>query len=90
MTAFENFATQFITLNNVKERQISNLLQTTYENSNNLIVVDDNDAETQHRAKKNENELKNDDYYEHTDSSENEEKSMQKVETKNEIIVLSD
>jgi folate-dependent phosphoribosylglycinamide formyltransferase PurN len=65
------------------------LLQTTNENSNDLIVVNDNDAETQHRAKKNEIELKNDDY-EHTDSSENEEKSMQKVETKNEIIVLSD
>jgi hypothetical protein len=46
MTAFENFATQFITLNNVKERQISNSLQTTDENSNDLIIVDDNDAKT--------------------------------------------
>jgi len=46
MTAFENFTTQFITFNNVKERQILNSLQTTDENSNNLIVVDDNDTKT--------------------------------------------
>jgi len=46
MTAFENFTTQFIILNNVKERQISNMLQTTDENLNDLIIVDDNDAET--------------------------------------------
>jgi septal ring factor EnvC (AmiA/AmiB activator) len=89
MTAFENFATQFIILNNVKERQILNLLQAINENSNDLIIVNDNDAKTRHKTKKNENELKNDDY-EHIDSSENEEKSMQKVEMKNKIIVLSD
>jgi len=44
MTAFENFITQFITFNNVKERQILNSLQITDENLNDLIKVNDNDA----------------------------------------------
>jgi hypothetical protein len=45
MIAFENLIIQFIIFNNVKERQISNFLQTINENSNNLIEVNNNDAE---------------------------------------------
>jgi len=62
MTAFQNFATEFVTFSTVKEREIQNLIHAIKFNSNNLIIVENDDAEMCYEAKKNEKKLQHDEY----------------------------
>ncbi len=62
MTAFQNFATEFITFSTVKEREIQNLIHAIKFNSNDLIIVENDDAEMCYEAKKNEKKLQHDEY----------------------------
>ncbi len=57
MTAFQNFATEFVILSTVKEREIQNLIHAINSNLNNLIIVENDDAEIRYEAKKNEKKL---------------------------------
>jgi len=62
MTAFQNFATEFVILSTVKEREIQNLIHAINSNLNNLIIVENDDAEMRYEAKKNEKKLQHDEY----------------------------
>jgi len=62
MTAFQNFATEFITFLTVKEREIQNLIHTINSNLNDLIIVENDDAKMCYKAKKNEKKLQHDEY----------------------------
>ncbi len=63
MTAFQNFATEFVTLSTVKEREIQNSIHAINSNLNNLIIVENDDAEMcYYEAKKNEKKLQHDEY----------------------------
>jgi len=62
MTAFQNFATEFITFLTVKEREIQNSIHVIKSNSNDLIIVENDDAEMCYEAKKNEKKLQHDKY----------------------------
>ena len=56
MTAFQNFATEFVTFSTVKEWEIQNLIHAINSNLNDLIIVENDDA------KKNEKKLQHDEY----------------------------
>ncbi len=62
ITAFQNFATEFVTLSTVKEREIQNSIHAINSNSNDLIIVKNDDAEMCYEAKKNEKKLQHDKY----------------------------
>ncbi len=62
ITAFQNFATEFITFLTVKEREIWNLIHIINSNSNNFIIVENDDAEMCYEAKKNKKKLQHDEY----------------------------
>jgi len=62
MTAFQNFATEFITFSTIKEREIQNLIHVINFNSNNLIIVENDDTEMRYEVKKNEKKLQHDEY----------------------------
>jgi len=63
ITAFQNFATEFVTLSTVKEREIQNSIHAINSNLNNLIIVENNDAEMcYYEAKKNKKKLQHDEY----------------------------
>ncbi len=62
MTAFRNFATEFVTFSTVKEWEIQNSLHAINSNSNDLIIVENDDAEMCYEAKKNEKKLQHDEY----------------------------
>ena len=63
MTAFQNFATEFVTLSTVKEREIQNSIHAINSNLNNLIIVENDDAEMcYYEAKKNKKKLQHDEY----------------------------
>ncbi len=62
MTAFQNFATEFVTFSTVKEREIQNSIHAINFNSNDLIIVENDDAEMCYEAKKNEKKLQHDEY----------------------------
>ncbi len=62
MTTFQNFATEFVTFSTIKEREIQNLIHAINSNSNNLIIVENDDAEMCYEAKKNEKKLQHDEY----------------------------
>jgi len=62
MTAFQNFATEFVTFSTVKEREIQNSIHAINSNLNNLIIVENDDAEMCYEAKKNEKKLQHDEY----------------------------
>jgi len=62
MTAFQNFATQFITFSTVKDREIQNSIHAINSNLNDLIIVENDDAEMRYEAKKNEKKLQHDEY----------------------------
>ncbi len=62
MTAFQSFATEFITFLTVKEWEIQNLIHTINSNLNDLIIVENDDAEMCYEAKKNEKKLQHDEY----------------------------
>ncbi len=62
MTAFQNFATEFVTFLTVKEREIQNSIHAINFNLNDFIIVENNDAEMCYEAKKNEKKLQHDEY----------------------------
>jgi len=62
MTAFQNFTTEFVTLSTVKEREIQNSIHAINSNSNDLIIVENDDAEMCYEAKKNEKKLQQNEY----------------------------
>ncbi len=62
MTAFQSFTTKFITFSTVKEREIQNLIHAINSNSNDFIIVENDDAEMCYEAKKNEKKLQHDEY----------------------------
>ncbi len=62
MTAFQNFATEFVTFSTVKEWEIQNSIHAINSNSNDFIIVENNDAEMCYEAKKNEKKLQHDEY----------------------------
>jgi len=62
MTAFQNFTTEFVTLSTVKEREIQNSIHAINSNLNDLIIVENNDAEMRYEAKKNKKKLQHDEY----------------------------
>ncbi len=62
MTAFQSFATKFITLSTVKEWEIQNSIHTINSNSNDFIIVENDDAKMCYEAKKNEKKLQHDEY----------------------------
>ena len=62
MTAFQNFTTEFITFSTVKEREIQNSIHAIKSNLNDLIIVENDDAEMCYEAKKNEKKLQHDEY----------------------------
>ncbi len=62
MTAFQNFATQFITFSTIKDREIQNSIHAINSNLNDLIIVENDDAEMRYEAKKNEKKLQYDEY----------------------------
>jgi len=62
MTAFQNFATEFVTFSTVKEREIQNSIHAINSNLNNLIIVENDDAEMHYEAKKNKKKLQHDEY----------------------------
>ncbi len=61
ITAFQNFATEFVTFLTVKEQEIQNLIHAINFNSNDLIIEND-DAKMCYEAKKNEKKLQHDEY----------------------------
>ncbi len=62
MTAFQSFATKFITLSTVKEWEIQNSIHAINFNSNDFIIVENDDAEMCYETKKNEKKLQHDEY----------------------------
>ncbi len=62
MTAFQNFATEFIILSTVKEREIQNSIHAINSNLNDFIIVENDDAEMCYEAKKNDKKLQHDEY----------------------------
>ena len=62
MTAFQSFTTKFITFSTVKEWEIQNSIHAINSNSNDLIIVENDDAEMCYEAKKNEKKLQHDKY----------------------------
>ena len=62
MTAFQNFATKFVTFSTVKEWEIQNSIHAINSNSNDLIIVENDDAEMCYEAKKNEKKLQHNEY----------------------------
>ncbi len=62
MTAFQNFTTEFVTLSTVKEWEIQNLIHAINSNLNDLIIVENNNAEMRYEAKKNKKKLQHDEY----------------------------
>ena len=62
MTAFQNFATKFIILSTVKEREIQNSIHAINSNLNDFIIVENNDAKMCYEAKKNEKKLQHNEY----------------------------
>jgi len=54
MTAFQNFTTEFIILLIVKEWEIQNLIHAINFNSNDLIIVENDDTKMYYEVKKNE------------------------------------
>ncbi len=63
ITAFQNFATEFVTLSTVKEREIQNSIHAINSNLKNLIIVENDDAEMcYYEAKKNKKKLQHDEY----------------------------
>jgi len=62
MTVFQNFATQFVTFSTVKEREIQNSIHAINSNLNDLIIVENDDAEMHYETKKNEKKLQHDEY----------------------------
>jgi len=62
MTVFQSFATEFITFSTVKEWEIQNSIHAINFNSNDLIIVENDDAEMHYEAKKNEKKLQHDEY----------------------------
>ncbi len=62
MTAFQNFTIQFIILSIIKEWEIQNLIHAINFNSNDFIIVKNDDAEMCYEAKKNEKKLQHNEY----------------------------
>ncbi len=62
MTAFQNFATEFITFLTVKEWEIQNSIHAINSNLNDFIIVENDDAKMCYEAKKNEKKLQHDEY----------------------------
>jgi hypothetical protein len=62
MTAFQNFATEFVTFSTVKEREIQNSIHAINSNSNDFIIVGNDGAEMCYEARKNEKKLQHDEY----------------------------
>jgi len=62
MTAFQNFATEFIIFSTVKEWEIQNSLHAINFNLNDLIIVENNDTKMCYKVKKNEKKLQHDEY----------------------------
>ncbi len=62
MTVFQNFTTEFITFSTVKEWEIQNSIHAIKFNSNDFIIVENDDAEMCYEAKKNEKKLQHDEY----------------------------
>ncbi len=62
MTAFQNFATEFITFSTVKEWEIQNLIHAINSNLNDFIIVENDDIKMCYEAKKNEKKLQYDEY----------------------------
>jgi len=62
MTAFQNFATEFIIFSTVKEWEIQNSLHAINFNLNDLIIVENNNTEMCYEVKKNEKKLQHDEY----------------------------
>ncbi len=62
ITAFQNFATQFVTFSTAKDREIQNSIHAINFNLNDLIIVGNDDAEMRYEAKKNEKKLQHDCY----------------------------
>jgi len=62
ITVFQHFTIEFVTFSTVKEREIQNSLHAINSNSNDLIIVENNDAEMCYEAKKNEKKLQHDEY----------------------------
>ncbi len=62
MTAFQNFATQFVILSTAKDQEIQNSIHAINSNLNDLIIVENDDAEMCYEAKKNEKKLQHNEY----------------------------
>ncbi len=62
MTAFQNFATEFVTFLTVKEWEIQNSIHAINSNLNDFIIVENDDAEMCYEAKKNKKKLQHDEY----------------------------
>ncbi len=62
MTAFQSFATEFITFSTVKEQEIQNSIHAINSNLNDLIIVKNDDAKMFYEVKKNEKKLQHDEY----------------------------
>ncbi len=62
MTAFQNFATEFVTFLTVKEWEIQNSIHAINFNLNDFIIVENDDAKMCYKAKKNEKKLQHDEY----------------------------
>ncbi len=62
MTAFQNFATEFVTFLTVNEWEIQNSIHAINFNLNDFIIVENDDAKMCYKAKKNEKKLQHDEY----------------------------
>jgi len=62
MTTFQNFTIQFIILSIIKEWEIQNLIHAINFNSNDFIIVKNDDAKMCYEAKKNEKKLQHNEY----------------------------
>ncbi len=89
ITAFQNFATQFVTLSTAKDREIQNSIHAINFNLNDLIIVGNDGAEMHYEAKKNEKKLQHDEYEIIIISSEKKENNVNN-ESKKKIIKLFD